>query len=885
MQNSSVTNSRFKTAAGKFLDFIIQHKAYILSFFLPIIILYTAYAIFGVYPFGEHSVLALDLNAQYVYYYDYLYDVFRGRESLFYCWSGSLSGEFAGLFAYYLASPFNLIILLFPRNSITEGIMAMLLLKCAAGGISACRFLKKERNLSDFTAILFSCMYALSGYFTAHTLNPMWLDALIALPWVLAGVERVCRERKFLMYALSLIYVFVTNFYIGYMVGIFSALYFAYCHISGKSQATFKNMAKSAGVFAGASVSAILVSCPILIPVYKSLKLGKMGGAADFSFAENFTLSDMLIKLFPAAYDTIRPEGLPMIYVGTLAVVMGAIFFTEKKFPRRLRISFAGLLGILVLSMYIKPVDMLWHGGQVPVWMPYRYSFILSFLLMTAAAETYEHFRAAPKRFIKRIGITAVIIVAVLLILDHAEGNEYFDTTLVIVLPLIFTAATCILLSLADNKKLHKPSCAMLAALVFGELMLNAVVTFEKAHGDVYYSSRESYVDDIPKTRRVMDELRKLDGGFYRSEKTYHRTVNDAMAVGMYGLSHSTSTFNTKTLNMLKTLGVGQEFHATRAGGITPLFGDIFGIKYLLTRDEKMSPYTTEVDIPDDEIFVYENENALPLAYLADVDVIGCGLYGGTPFEAQTALARVLADMTDEFFIPAEDFTFDCQNVNIGTTTDGHMSYKKRDEGAEISYLVTMPKTGGAFAFFPTNYERECALYVNGNYLRNYFEYENHSVAFLGNFTEGETVEVKLVLNREDLYFTEAVFRVTDNEALERFREKMRGLNPETTVERTGAASLKVTVTAEEDCALFTTIPFEEGWQVKIDGEKTTPLPCVNGSLMCLRVPEGNHEITFSFLPAGFVPGLFLMLAGLAILVGMTAAARILTKFEEEQDG
>ena len=117
-------------------SFCIRKKAYLISLALPPVILFIAYAIFGMYPFGKNSVLGLDLNAQYVYYFEYMYDVFAGKESIFYCWSGSLSGEFLGLFAYYLASPFNIIVWMFPRGNITEGIMAMQLVKCAAVGLS-----------------------------------------------------------------------------------------------------------------------------------------------------------------------------------------------------------------------------------------------------------------------------------------------------------------------------------------------------------------------------------------------------------------------------------------------------------------------------------------------------------------------------------------------------------------------------------------------------------------------------------------------------------------------------------------------------------------------------------------------------------------------------
>ena len=125
-------------------SFIRSNYAYILAFLLPAVILFVAYIIFRVWPFGDRSVLSLDLNAQYVYYYDYMYDVFAGEESLFYSWSRNLSGEFAGIIGYYLASPFNLLVWIWDRNWITEGLMTMMLAKAAASGLTMWYFRYKK---------------------------------------------------------------------------------------------------------------------------------------------------------------------------------------------------------------------------------------------------------------------------------------------------------------------------------------------------------------------------------------------------------------------------------------------------------------------------------------------------------------------------------------------------------------------------------------------------------------------------------------------------------------------------------------------------------------------------------------------------------------------
>ena len=70
-------------AVGKGLwNWCIDKRLYFLAFFLPVAVMFAAYAVFGVHPFGDESVLVLDLNGQYVYYYELLHDAFWGERSL-----------------------------------------------------------------------------------------------------------------------------------------------------------------------------------------------------------------------------------------------------------------------------------------------------------------------------------------------------------------------------------------------------------------------------------------------------------------------------------------------------------------------------------------------------------------------------------------------------------------------------------------------------------------------------------------------------------------------------------------------------------------------------------------------------------------------------------
>lgn len=855
--------------------FIARNKAYFLAWFVPAAILFAAYAVFGVYPFGERSVLALDLNAQYVSYFEYMYDVFAGKESIFYSWSRSFSGEFLGLFAYYLASPFNFIVWAFPREYITEGLLAMILAKASASGLAMAFLLKKKRGFSDYTVVLFSIMYALSGYFTAHSINPMWLDGMIALPFIVIGVELACDKRKILPYVISLLYIFYANYYIGYMAGIFSALYFLYYLLSGKSEVkAWAERARAIAAYGFGSVAAILMSCPIILPVFKSLRMGKMNNPdPDYSLHENFNLADMLLKLFPATYDTIRPEGMPMLYCGTLALVFAAVYFAAGKSSLRARIAGGVLIGILAVSMFVKPVDMMWHGGQVPVWMPYRYCFCLMFLLAAFAAEAFEQRNSVS---VKTLGAVFASLMALLVFCDYANDKE-----LVVLLPMIFlalTAAVCAANILSnDNRVRGIVSAFVLASVVGMELFVNALVTFNRAHKDIYYSSRESYAGDIPKTREVVDKVKEMDTGFYRMEKTYHRTVNDPLSTGMYGVSHSTSTYNAKVIALMKKLGYGAREHYSRYDGATMLTDDIFGIKYVLSKDDRTVPYDSPV-LTEGEISVFENEDAFPMAYLADLDIVGSHPDSSSPFAAQETLARAVSGGIEKLYYPIFDFTFDCGNINIGMTTDDHSSYKKRveSEDAFISYDVIMPHKGAAYMYLPTGYERECALYVNDEYLKNYFENENHSIVYLGDYDEGENFTIRLSLYKDAMYIKQPQFFYLDRDELRAFNETIAAKNSETTLVKTSSTSLELSVNAAEDCALFTSIPIEEGWTVEIDGEKADILPAVDDTFMCVRVPAGSHKITLKFLPAGLTAGLIIGAAGVVVLALLIVGMKIL---------
>ena len=67
-----------------------ERKYLLICFFLPAAIMWLIYITMEVYPFGENSVLVLDLNGQYVYFFQALRDIITEGGSLLYSFRRSL---------------------------------------------------------------------------------------------------------------------------------------------------------------------------------------------------------------------------------------------------------------------------------------------------------------------------------------------------------------------------------------------------------------------------------------------------------------------------------------------------------------------------------------------------------------------------------------------------------------------------------------------------------------------------------------------------------------------------------------------------------------------------------------------------------------------------
>ncbi|MCD7800522.1 MAG: YfhO family protein [Ruminococcus sp.] len=880
-----------KSILSRLQAWAMDKRYYILAFILPCVIMYIAYALFDAFPAksdGEHSVLVLDLNGQYVYYFEYFRQALLGENSIFYSWSRNLSGEFMGIIGYYLASPFTLITVLFPQKYMTTSLFVMQLCKLGTQGVTMSYYLQHSKKVNPLHSVIFSTAWGVCSYAVVQLMNPMWLDGLIYMPLIMIGIEKIIDEKKKVNFIIPLALMFIANFYIGFMLAIFSVLYFLFyfCFVTEREYKSTKEKVMSFVDFGVGAIVGAMLSAIMILPVYYSLKLGKFDFTdPDYSLKIQFTAIDMLTRLLPSCYDTVRNEGLADIYCGVICILMTPLYILNRKIKPNKKIGYTILLAVLFFSMYIKPIDMLWHGGQVPNWLPYRYSFIISFLLISMSAEVFKNHDGIRGRDIA--GVFAGVVIYVL----WAETREYENLdslgSLWFAVALVFCFAL-LFYGFKSNPK-SKTIPMVMTLILCCELTMNAFETLKDIDDDVTYSSAIKYDEFKEQWTKVTDEVNSTDSGLYRSEKTDFRTVNDDLLLNIKGITHSSSTMNAKAIDFISSLGFTERGHYTRYNGLNTLIADdLLGIKYLYDEKGLQDPtYELYYSDTESDIKTYINDDALPIGYMVSTNAIYTDLdytdtssnHVANPFENQNNMLSSMLGTNQQFFTrlyPLEEPVYDNVEVQSAGVQTKYTATGSGDH--TITYVIQSESDNPIYLYLPainekkinvwysTTYNEDTEEWEDYEFLDYYYETQYYNVKRLGYFSKDQYISIRLTIANEYCYMIDQWFYQLDAEAESQAIAQLATGGWELTSSNSGFTKMTAEVTAQSGQILFTSIPLEAGWTVKVDGKKVEPVE-LYGCLMGIPVSEGTHTIKLSFFPEGLALGIVLFIIAIPIVI------------------
>ena len=624
-----------------------KKKYYTISVLIPAVMILAIFLLFSIIPFGHRTWLTIDLGQQYVDFFSYYQDtLLHHPEQFFYSFSKSIGGEMVSLWSYYLLSPFNLIFLLIPRSAIAMGVSLLIFLKLVSCTVSFAVLLDVKFKQRNGTALLFALSYGFMSYLSANQFNVMWLDALIALPLIVLGVDALLQKRNPLYYVLPVSLTILSNYYTGYMICLFLGLYFPYAFLMMNDSFSWKTFGKQFVRFIFYSVLSIGLMMVILLPTFYSL-LGSKGTATTIAWSLTSEYNPLLMvsKLFLGSFDFQEMQkGYPNIFVGSLALFSFLSYFKEKRISLFQRLYALFITVIILISFNIEMLDKLWHAGQFPNWYSYRFSFLFSFWIVFlgyqwALKKTTIGVR---ETFVYFILILAAGIGFILFPQDYLQGWQ---------IALGFGLSMGILYSLiliGRGKRMHQK---FLISFVVIELLLNSIITLSRL-GYEMNSEFTAYQASLSNWSTV---LRPAENDFYRSEKTMLRSKNDSLQVPTYGVSHFSSTFEKETERFFDAIGVRQGNAYVNYSNGTLLTDALLGIKntFIETTDATYNERWERKDLEDfstiasfDEGHIVTNPNALSIAYPMKAILKSMKVPTNHPITMQNQLANALSGTT-----------------------------------------------------------------------------------------------------------------------------------------------------------------------------------------------------------------------------------------------
>ncbi|MDD2979279.1 MAG: YfhO family protein [Hespellia sp.] len=614
---------------------------YLLAFFIPICAMVLGFVLNSVFPFGDKSALIIDGVHQYLGFYQELIHQL-GQAGDFWHATHALGYNFFSVFAYYLASPFNLIVLFLNRFlNINEAVTIVILLKIGLTSVSMAWYVKKRFALSNYKALPIAAMYGLSNFIVGYYSNLMWLDAVMILPILAYMIEEILEQKHYKGYTLVLFYCIFTNYYMGFMICIFATLYFMALTILKKP--AWKELLKSWVGFGIHSVLAAGMSAVILVPSIYAIKLTQAGNEAGLNFKNQIfqplddwsqQLSRFFYESFP--YATSGNQGSVNIYCGILVFVFVILFLLSRKISKREKICWSGLLILYFCGFHFPLLNLVLHGLHKPVGMPNRFGFVFTFLILRVGAMVFSNMEEYRRK--NRVVAFSIAIVVTIILAVCIQDELIWVTVLGLALYFIIweSSETYEKIGIWRFEIQKEQIRKLFYMLIIAEMLTHTVLSI--AHMGA--ANRTVYFDWKKEVQTLAADVKEQSG--YRTVLAYSTLRNEELLYDMNGSTFFSSTISQDVIDSLYRLGYETGKNRYQYAGSTELMDALLGVKYIIYNKDMTVPEYYKKVSETDHFVMYENANAISNGFVVQKDLTEIKLQGNNPFEVQNKLVTQL---------------------------------------------------------------------------------------------------------------------------------------------------------------------------------------------------------------------------------------------------
>jgi len=402
-----------------------------LAFALPMTMMLVLQFVTSALPFGEYSLYYYsDEFHQYFPFFKAFRKALLSGQSILWSWDVGLGMDYLGLISYYLASPLNLLSVLVPEAWVEEYFALLMPIKLSLASMFFALMLKKLFQKDDLSLVLFGAFYGMCAWAMGYQWNIMWLDTFALLPLVILGMVYLLRDKKFILYTISLFLAIFSNYYVGFFVCIFVfILFFCYELCRFKGVWRFCTDFIRIGIFSllaiGMTAILELPTLASLQDTYSSINSFPEGFAVNIISGDTVTAAQEAWTAFKTAKEageatfslwlsaiwaSFPPllegmediagqmgggltltyvDGLPNLYCGVFPIALGMLFLLSDEVRFRDKLCAVILLVFFMLSFLLRQLDYMWHGFHFTNQIPYRFSFLFSFVLLYMAYQAW----------------------------------------------------------------------------------------------------------------------------------------------------------------------------------------------------------------------------------------------------------------------------------------------------------------------------------------------------------------------------------------------------------------------------------------------------------------------------------------------------------------
>lgn len=827
-------------------EILKENKWILITFMVSSFIISFIYILNSVAPFGNNSLLTIDFYHQYGPMLNELVDRIKDGSTLLYSYNTAGGIPFYRNFLNYLSSPFNIILLFFKKENIVMAFSIVIALKAILASCFMSYFLKHAFKKDGVLITVFSVLYAFSGYFCSYYWNIMWLDGIVFLPLITLGIIKIIDENKPLLYIFSLSIMLFANYFIGYMICIFSVLFFISYFIY-KGNFKIKNILSKCFTFAVSSfISAGLVAFA-LIPLYFSLSSISATSDTFPEYASSFNILNYFFNHLTGTKSTVFASdvlALPNVASGLLTMFSVIILFFNKNI--KIKVKVVALLSLIffLVCFNINTIDFIWHAFHVPNDLPWRYSFLYVFVITTIGYYSLTKISSVKN-------IYSYVIFGFLIIFSFIAAKLGFENTNdeKAIVCFIFVVLYAGLYLLYLNKKIpYKVLNIILLMIVSSECIYSININWDINH-DI-----KTFMSDKSAYQTLINKARKDDNGLYRMEKTNSLTLNDGAWYNYYGMSTFSSMAYedvSKTQRMLGLSGnnINSYYYQYYQ---TPVYNTMFNVKYILGNYIENDYY---VPIDSEETYNLIGYNySSSIGYMIDDGIKDLVLITEDPFLNQSNFVRLFVG-DKEIYEPIR-----IKNVSKGELThqiNGNNIINA--DGVSDKIEVTLENVKAQNVYLYINGTEVNSFYVNGTYYS--LTSDEYYTVDIGKIKEEE---INLEINLNNSYGTVNLYAYSINdEVFKEFYEKVQdGIINVTSYSET---MINGNINVKKDGTIFTSLAYDEGFSVYVDGNKVNTFKVLD-SYLAFKISEGKHTIKIKYYPKGMKFGLIITIISMVLI-------------------